>query len=100
MSNVQYKDADNTGTAFTNPKKLTAKHPDYTGKVKVGGQYYWVSMWRKKDKNENLFFSLSFTERQAPPSYQNLRLAWIHRRVRQLPHRNRISLTKTCPSKE
>ncbi len=58
-------DYDNTnrGVLFKNDKKETDKHPDYTGKLDVGGKEYKLAAWIKTGRNGK-FMSLSISEPQ------------------------------------
>jgi len=38
-------DNTNRGALFPNQRKTTSRHPDYTGRINVDGQDYWVSGW-------------------------------------------------------
>ena len=53
----QYDDT-NRGVLFKNDRKDSDKHPDYKGKVNVGGQEFWLSAWIK-DGAKGKFMSLS-----------------------------------------
>jgi len=46
-------DYDNTnrGSIWTNEKKATEKHPDFTGSLNVEGKEYWISAWRGNGEN-------------------------------------------------
>lgn len=55
---------DNSGVLFKNDKKEEAKHPDYKGNIKVGGQEYWISAWIKEGKSGK-FMSLAMNPRDA-----------------------------------
>ena len=61
-------DYDNTnrGSLFKNDKKETDKHPDYKGKINVGGTDYWLSAWIKEGKSGK-FMSLSVSEMDSKP---------------------------------
>jgi uncharacterized protein (DUF736 family) len=54
-------DYDNTnrGSLFKNGKKETDKHPDYNGKVNVGGEDFYLSAWIKESKAGEKYMSLS-----------------------------------------
>ena len=60
-------DNTNTGALFTNTKKKTDKHPDFTGSINVGGVEYWLSAWNKKSQKGQGFFSLSVKPKEDKP---------------------------------
>lgn len=55
---MQYDNTDK-GALFKNNRKETERHPDYTGKIDVGGSERYISAWLKESKNGNKFLSLS-----------------------------------------
>ncbi len=58
---TQY-DNNNRGAIWTNDKKATDKHPDFTGNLNVEGKEYWVSAWRgdgSNPKSPKLSFSVN-----------------------------------------
>lgn len=59
-------DNTNRGSLFKNDKKETDKHPDYKGKINVGGTDYWLSAWIKEGKSGK-FMSLSVSEMDSKP---------------------------------
>ena len=55
-------DNNNRGAIWTNEKKATEKHPDFTGSLNVEGKEYWVSAWRgdgSNPKSPKLSFSVN-----------------------------------------
>ena len=47
---------------FKNDRKEKETHPDYKGSyTDANGSEFWLSAWLKKDKNGNVFMSLSTT---------------------------------------
>ena len=52
-----------TGLVFKNLKRANQNQPHYSGTVKINGDDRVVSMWAKKDKNDNTFYSISIQER-------------------------------------
>jgi uncharacterized protein (DUF736 family) len=56
--NTQY-DNTNKGSYFPNDNKKTDKHPDFSGKINVGGVEYYLSGWAKVAKSGKKFHSLS-----------------------------------------
>ena len=62
------KEYDNTnrGVLFKNDRKESDNHPDYTGKIDVDGDEYWLSAWIKTGK-KGKFMSLSVKPRDEQP---------------------------------
>jgi len=58
-------DNTNRGALFKNKRKETDNHPDYTGSVNVAGREHWLSAWIKKDKNDQVYMSLSVKPKDA-----------------------------------
>jgi hypothetical protein len=55
-------DNTNRGVLFKNDRKEKETHPDYKGSyTDANGSEFWLSAWLKKDKNGNVFMSLSTT---------------------------------------
>lgn len=64
-------DNTNSGALFNNTRKETQNHPDFNGTINVEGVDYWISGWKKKDRNDNTYMSLSVRpkeQRQEPQS--------------------------------
>lgn len=57
-------DYDNTnkGILFTNDRKESEKHPDFTGKLDVNGKEYQLAAWNRTSKNGKNFLSVSISE--------------------------------------
>jgi hypothetical protein len=53
-------DNTNRGAIWKNPKKVTDKHPDFTGSLNVDGIEFWVSAWRRKEGASEKSPALSF----------------------------------------
>lgn len=53
---------DNSGALFTNDRKQSDRHPDWTGKAMVDGVEYRVSAWKKTSRDGNDFISLAFSK--------------------------------------
>ena len=54
---MAYEKRDMTFSVFKNKRKETDNHPDLTGTALVNGIEYWVSAWKKKDKNGDTWLS-------------------------------------------
>lgn len=65
---TQY-DNTNKGVLFKNDRKTTENHPDYTGKLDVGGQEFWLSAWIKEGQRGK-FMSLSVKPKEDQPRQQ------------------------------
>lgn len=60
---MAYEMKNNTASIFKNYKKEKNSHPDMKGEALIDGKSYWVSAWRKEDKNNNAWFSIALTEK-------------------------------------
>lgn len=58
MSNY---DNTNSGALFQAKEKRTAKSPDYTGSIDANGVEFFVSGWKKTDRNGKPYLSLALT---------------------------------------
>lgn len=59
-------DNTNRGVLFKNDRKETDKHPDYRGRIDVGGTEYWLDAWIKTPKAGGAkFMSLSVKPKEA-----------------------------------
>jgi hypothetical protein len=52
-------DNTNRGALFKNDKQGNDARPDYTGKINIEGDEYFLSAWLKKAKSGATFMSLS-----------------------------------------
>ena len=52
-------DNTNSGAFFVNDRKQKETHPDYTGKINVEGNDYYLKGWKKKAKSGTNFMSLA-----------------------------------------
>jgi hypothetical protein len=58
---MAFEQKPNTGSLRKNDRKTEDKHPNAKGSALIGGIDYWVAAWTKKDKNGDVYQSLSFT---------------------------------------
>ena len=61
---MSYETKENTGSLFPNDKKKEDKHPDYTGKVMIGGKLMQVAGWINESKSGKKYMSLKFSDFQ------------------------------------
>lgn len=61
-------DNTNRGVLFRNTQKEEENHPDYTGKINVGGKEFLLSAWVKESKKGMKFMSLSVRPDRAADS--------------------------------
>ena len=47
---MAYEMKDGSFSLFKNDKKLTDKHPDYKGSIKINGVEHWFDAWLKDGK--------------------------------------------------
>lgn len=57
---MAYEQKDMSGSIFRNNRKEKDTHPDLSGTAMIDGKEYWVSGWKKKDRNGDTFVSMSF----------------------------------------
>lgn len=55
----KWEERNNSGVLFYLDSKKTEKHPDLTGKLRVGGKAYHISGWVKKSESGADYISLS-----------------------------------------
>jgi hypothetical protein len=58
---MPHYDITNKGAIWTNSRKQSDTHPDFTGSLNVEGKEYYVSAWRKEpngDRSPVLSFSI------------------------------------------
>jgi hypothetical protein len=56
-SNKPYELQDDNGNLFQNKKK-GENSPDWSGKIKLNSQLFYLSAWEKKTKTGDVFFSV------------------------------------------
>ena len=54
-----YELKDDKGNLFINKKKNKEGSPDWSGKIKLNGQEFYLSAWEKKTKAGDTFYSVS-----------------------------------------
>jgi len=67
---AEVKEQLNRGVLFTNKKKETDKHPDYTGQfTDQSGNEFWVSAWINESKagEKYMSFTTKSKDEQAKP---------------------------------
>ena len=53
-----YELKDDRGNLFINKKKKNQDSPDWSGKMKLNGQEFYLSAWEKKTKAGDTFYSI------------------------------------------
>lgn len=56
---MPYELKDDRGNLFRNDKKKKENSPDWSGKIKMNGQEFYLSAWEKKTKKGDTFYSVS-----------------------------------------
>jgi hypothetical protein len=64
---MAWEERNNSGTLSINRRKKSAKHPDYTGTIRIDGVQYWLSGWTKNSKWGD-FISLSIKLKDVDPT--------------------------------
>lgn len=54
-----YELKDDRGNLFRNDKKKNENSPDWSGKIRMNSQDFYLSAWEKKTKKGETFFSVS-----------------------------------------
>ena len=67
MSDFQQR--DNSGSLFTNQRKVKDTHPDFNGSVMIGGVEYFVSGWKKVARTGKTFISMAFTPKEKEDAF-------------------------------
>lgn len=57
-------DNTNRGVLFHQANKPKDTYPDYNGNINVDGEEYWLSGWKKMDRNGNPLLSLSIKKKE------------------------------------
>lgn len=60
-------DNTNSGALFKNNRRQKDTHPEFTGKLNVGGVDYYLNGWRKTPEGKEAFISLSVKKIEAKP---------------------------------
>lgn len=58
-------DNTNSGALFKNNRRQKDTHPEFTGKLNVGGVDYYLNGWRKAPEGKEAFISLSVKKIEA-----------------------------------
>jgi len=53
-----YELKDDNGNLFLNKKKKNENSPDWSGRLRLNGQEFWLSAWEKKTKGGDTFYSV------------------------------------------
>lgn len=69
---ANYEVRDNNGSMFLVEQKKQDNYPDFEGSIRVNGEDYWISGWKKQGNNKK-FISLSVkpkdpSKRNTPPA--------------------------------
>lgn len=70
---MSYVQKELSGSIFKNTRKESPNHPDLSGTALINGKHYWVSGWKKTDKNGDAWVSLAFKEKDFAPAKQALK---------------------------
>jgi hypothetical protein len=63
---ADYQQKPNTGAIFKNKKKEKDTHPEYKGTIDVDGVAKEISLWVKKSKAGESYFSVQISEPWKP----------------------------------
>ena len=66
----EYERKNNTATIFNNDYKETENQPDLKGEALVGDVKYYVSAWKRSDKNGNDYYSMSLQTFEEAEKYK------------------------------
>lgn len=58
FGNQQYELRNDNGNLFKNDRKKSESSPDWSGKIKLNDQEFYLSAWEKKTKKGDTFFSV------------------------------------------
>lgn len=56
------RNRDMTGVLFVNDKRETENHPNFTGRIIIGGKQYSLSAWEKESRDGKPYLSLAVRE--------------------------------------
>jgi len=62
-----YKHKENSGSVFLNDKEGNDRRPDYKGSADIGGEDYYVAMWRRETKDGKEYLSMSLEKKGEVP---------------------------------
>lgn len=60
---MSYQRKEMTFSAFKNTRREKDTHPHLTGEALINGEYYWVNVWKNKDKNSETYISGSLQKK-------------------------------------
>lgn len=58
----KYERKEGQGSIFGNKNKMTDSHPDFTGEALWRGETIRIALWKKRDKNDNVWLSVKISE--------------------------------------
>ena len=62
-----YKHKTNSGSAFLNDKEGNERRPDYKGSADIGGEDYYIAMWKREMKDGKEYFYVSLEKKGEAP---------------------------------
>lgn len=64
---MAYQQKDNNGSLWRNDKKTEAKHPDYTGSIKIAGVEYWLAAWLNETEAGKKYLGIKANPKEEEP---------------------------------
>jgi hypothetical protein len=62
---MTYTPKDLTGTLFKNEKRQKDSDPQYNGTVFIGGEPYWINLWRNTKEDGRHWLAVKLKPKQA-----------------------------------